>query len=80
MSTAYIVAQLRPDGTYVLDIFSEPTPTTRVDSPPAVFLQAEGKDYGEAVRSVISMARSFCGHRNAMINEMIKRHEEFSHE
>ena len=78
MSTAYIVAQLRPDGTYLLDIFSEPTPTERADSPPAVFLQAEGNDYREAVRNVISMARSFSGNRNAMINEMIDRHEEFT--
>lgn len=76
MSTAYIVAQLRPDGTYRLGIFSEPSPTGRMDSPPAVLLQSNGADYGEAVRNVISLARNACGKLNPKINEMLDKYED----
>ena len=63
---AYLVAGLRPDGTYCVGIFSEPTPTIgMIGSNPssvqaiAVIDQEEGRDYGEAARLLRQRAGNY---------------------
>lgn len=55
--SAYLVAGLRPDGTYVASVFSEPHPTIIGLQATAVVWETKAADYGQAKRELLRFAK-----------------------